>query len=86
MGAEVHNIFENTPHLAGEAVCLVCKFSWVAVSPVGVAALQCPSCETFRGCFIGAPELPDRTAYVCNCGCAMFKVLPGLRAHCLIEP
>lgn len=57
-------------HLSGEAVCIGCQYKWVAVTPVGVWQLECPSCHSMKGIFrlpIGAgtgdPE------FVCECGC-----------------
>ena len=40
------------PWMASEAQCLTCAHEWVAVHPMGCAALECPKCfstDTVRG-------------------------------------
>ena len=81
MGAEIHNILEASPHLSGEAMCLVCQYKWVAVAPIGECSLECPECHTFRGVFTGNPLGEEH--YRCKCGCSHFAVLPGFRFRCL---
>lgn len=81
MGAEIHNILEASPHLSGEAMCLVCQHKWVAVAPIGECSLECPECHTFRGVFTGNPLGEEH--YRCKCGCSHFAILPGFRFRCL---
>jgi hypothetical protein len=55
---------------SGEAVCIACKKRWVAVAPVGVRWLECPSCGANKGIFsnpFGAQE--GDSVFICNhCG------------------
>ena len=81
MGAEIHNILDASPHLSGEAMCLVCQHKWVAVAPIGECSLECPECHTFRGVFTGNPLGEEH--YRCKCGCSHFAILPGFRFRCL---
>jgi len=67
---------EQSPHLAGMAVCLGCRLEWAAVTPVGcVSELDCPECRTHRGVMkatCAPPEGVDR--FECSCGCQVFSV------------
>jgi len=58
------------PHLAGEAKCVACKFTWAAVAPVGTVDLECPNCGGNRGIWRYPILAPVGGHYfVCNCGC-----------------
>lgn len=46
---------EKSPHREGPARCLACKHEWHAVVKAGTTALECPSCKTNRGVYIGLP-------------------------------
>jgi len=62
MGEVVH-LDDYRPHIAGDAVCLVCQREWVVVAPVGTKKLQCPDCRLLSGVFDERPftieELTD---------------------------
>ena len=61
---------ENAPHLGGEALCIGCRHTWVAVAPVGVWQLECPSCGADKGIFrypVGAGA--GDSYFRCTCGC-----------------
>jgi hypothetical protein len=80
-GAEIISLAqareERAPHLAGEALCIGCRHEWVAVAPVGVWQLECPSCGADKGIFkfpVGASS--DDLVFTCNCGCE------ALTAYC----
>lgn len=79
---DVINIESKLPHLSGKAVCLNCKFEWVAVAPLGTIALECSECGLFKGVFAAMPA-PDM-AWHCPCGTALFYVTPNgnMCAHC----
>lgn len=62
---------ENTPHLAGKAVCLSCRHQWAAVAPIGTVWLECPQCTLLRGRFINPVER-DCPHWYCHCGCDLF--------------
>lgn len=78
--ATVHDILENTQHLAGVAVCLACRHEWAAVAPSGAPTLECPECGLDRGVFSAAP-LPE-IIFECLCGCGTFYIEPGIIARC----
>lgn len=61
------------PHMSGKAHCIACDHQWMAVAPVGTVFLECPSCHTEKGRFIGACS-PDEGTEVreCNCGNQLF--------------
>lgn len=57
-------------HLDGEALCIGCRHEWVAVAPVGVWQLDCPSCGATKGIWrypVGGQE--GDYVFHCNCGC-----------------
>jgi hypothetical protein len=66
---------ENLPHTAGTAICLDCKYEWVAVAPVGTIWLECPKCGLVRGRFKFQHER-DGEHWVCNCGNDLFHIRP----------
>ena len=66
---------EREPHSAGKARCLACKHEWVAVAPIGVTWMECPSCTLERGRFIAQHER-DGEHWNCNCGCDLFYATP----------
>lgn len=49
MTADIVNIASHRPNIAGPVVCTRCSHTWVAVRPVGVIFLECPSCGAHRG-------------------------------------
>jgi hypothetical protein len=63
---------ETEPHLSGDAICLGCKYKFVAVVPVGMTEFSCPSCESNRA-IMANPVAPD-IAWLCNCGSFLFFV------------
>lgn len=64
----------DEPHNSGKALCLTCAHAWVAVTPIGTTWLECPSCHTFKGRFIGPCERPDDPLWHCACGNEIFYV------------
>lgn len=64
---------------SGMARCTACQHEWVAVVPVPQETpwLECPSCTTFRGLYLGPFGLPkDQHIWVCHCGNDLFYVGP----------
>jgi len=61
---------KSDPHGAGEAFCLGCNHTWVAVAPVGDVQLECPKCGTMKGLW-KFPFEPE-TTWQCNCGNKLF--------------
>ncbi|WP_176929346.1 hypothetical protein [Novosphingobium aromaticivorans] len=60
----------DTPHLAGEALCIGCRHEWAGVAPVGVWQLECPSCGSLKGIWrypVGGQQ--GDVVFKCNCGC-----------------
>jgi hypothetical protein len=66
--------YRHDPHLSGNAACLACKHTWVAVVPVGTTILDCPACGLGKGVYANL-VVPD-TAWECRCGCHHFFVSP----------
>ncbi len=69
---EVIDLDSKRPHLSGQAVCMECGNNWVAVAPVGVHELECPSCKLMKGVF--AYQIVGETFWECNCGCRYYSV------------
>ena len=65
------------PHLKGDARCVACAHTWVAVAPVGTTWLECPSCHTEKGLFVAACW-PGKGigVWTCHCGCDVFFLTP----------
>lgn len=70
---------------AGEAFCIACDHSWVAVAPTGTTTFECPVCHTMKGKwkFEFAPS-DGQLARTCNCGNQLFYLTPDghLCANC----
>lgn len=71
----------NTPHIAGEAVCLGCGHEWAAVAPAGVDVLECPKCELEKGVFAGLPQFDEQHWTCGDCGGQLFRITPE-RTYC----
>lgn len=64
-------------HGHGEAFCLACKHTWVAVAPTGTQALECPACERVTGHwkFEFHPK-EGQLVRVCGCTNELFYLTP----------
>ena len=64
------------PHSSGQAKCLACNFSWVAVAPVGTHQHECPRCHTMRGVWIHPHALSSAYGtYTCfSCSGRAFEI------------
>lgn len=75
----------DVPHGAGEAFCIGCNHTWVAVAPSGVTTFECPKCHTHKGKwkFEFYPAGDDQVRE-CNCGNQLFYLTPNghLCANC----
>lgn len=60
------------PHIGGDARCLTCGHEWQAIAPIGTTELECPSCHTWKGVFIGFAA-PDEV-WQCDCGNQHFYI------------
>ncbi len=65
----------NSPHCSGNAVCLHCKYEWVAVVPTGITYFECPECKLEKGVYVGL-FYDKQPHYTCNCGNQLFAVTP----------
>lgn len=64
---------EESPHGTGEAFCIDCEHTWVAVAPNGTRCLECPSCHRMTGKFKFEWYPPPGTMVrVCDCGNQLF--------------
>lgn len=73
------------PHISGLAICLGCRYEWIAVAPTATTVLDCPSCSCEKGVFQGLPLPADRVVWTCrNCACDYFRITPQeiMCAHC----
>lgn len=68
-------IEENTPHAAGPVKCLICKYKFIVVTPVGELWFECPKCKVEKAtwCF---PIEKDKNHWKCNCGNWLFYITP----------
>ncbi len=64
------------PHLTGKARCAVCQHEHVAVAPIGVEWMECPSCGLNKTRFVH-DALPDESIWQCGCGCDVFRIVPS---------
>lgn len=78
--SKVIDIATRRPHLAGEAICTICRAQWVAVAPVGTVWLDCPQCGASRG-VMRFPVEDDAEHHHCACGGHLFAVTAA-RAYC----
>ena len=64
---------EQDHHMHGDAFCMQCGHTWVAVAPVGATRLECPACHTEKGVmrFECAP-VAGTEVRECNCGNQLF--------------
>ena len=63
------------PHQEGEAFCMGCNHTWVAVAPVGALAFECPSCHCHKGHFKFECGLAEGTGvWTCKCDNQLFNV------------
>ena len=80
-GAEVVNLAEyklqreseGQETISGKAHCLDCNHEWVAVVPVGVRWLECPSCGSGKGHLKFRVDRGEHD-WVCNCGNDLFRI------------
>ena len=76
---------KNGSYIEGPAKCLVCNHEWGAVAPLGTVDLECPECQTLRGCWV-YPIGPTNNMeiYKCpECWHEYFMVLASLEIQCV---
>ena len=78
---KIVDIRSRQPHMTGGALCLNCKWEWVAVAEVGVISLDCPECGTGKGVWKGVSMPVDNEMWECRCGCNHFFITRGY-FHC----
>ena len=85
---EIVNIFkkdENDASITGPAKCMACGYEYVAVSPVGVAVMECPECHCHRATWKGlAVPSNDKKVWVCNCGNDLFMIVDDGGIMCAV--
>lgn len=62
------------PHNSGPCRCLQCEYEWAGTVPIGVVALECPKCHTYKG-VLGGLVMPDESMCCPKCGNHLFFVL-----------
>lgn len=61
----------------GEAFCIACDHTWIAVAETGTVTLECPSCHTMKGKFkFEFAPAEGQLVRVCNCGNQLFYLTP----------
>lgn len=67
----------ETPHGSGDAFCLQCGHTWIAVAPAGETRFECPECHTMKGLW-KFEFAPSEGSWVreCNCGNQLFYLTP----------
>lgn len=80
MTDKVVDIRSRQPYLTGKAVCLHCRYTWVAVAEIGTINLECPKCETMQGVFDGV--CAPNEYWQCQCGCAHFFITAEVSICC----
>ncbi len=73
---------EEKPTLSGTAKCLVCRYEWIAVAPIGTHWLECPICKHETSRFI-APVAREGMHWQCLCGNDLFYIMPE-RTYCSV--
>jgi len=66
--------YRKEPHRTGFATCLQCRHEWVAISPAGVAQLECPECQTMNGIWHSV-IIPEGPVWQCGCGSDIFWIV-----------
>lgn len=62
---------------SGEAFCISCKYTWVAVAPTGTEWLECPKCERSTGKMKYPFCITFGLIRVCGCGNELFYITPS---------
>ncbi len=75
MSEDIINFKENTPHLSGLAKCLICKFEFTIVAPLGEIWFECPKCEIDKAVLIYPMEW-RKPHWKCPCGNYLFYMTP----------
>lgn len=72
-GRPATNEEKDEAHATGEAFCLGCNHTWIAVAPLGTTQLECPSCKALKGHwkFEHYPSV-GQLVLQCNCGNQLF--------------
>lgn len=68
-------LFERkVPHASGDAFCMQCNHTWVAVAPTGTTELECPACHTHKGRFKFACAPSEAKVWTCRCDNQLFNI------------
>jgi Zn finger protein HypA/HybF involved in hydrogenase expression len=62
------------PHCEGPAECILCRYQWEAVVPLGTIWLECPTCGSEKGHFLGPAIHKDHYEFVCECSNNLFTL------------
>jgi len=76
---------ERAPHATGEAFCLGCNHTWVAVSPVTGdpdQRFECPACHRMMGLYKFEFMPQDGSLYTCGCANQLFNITKEYRLFC----
>jgi len=73
---------DSEESLSGPARCLQCDHTWVAVAPVGMRWLDCPSCKSSKGHLEGRVNRGEFD-WFCGCGNDLFRICEE-SAYCTV--
>lgn len=76
MGELIEFPEKKEPTIAGQAVCICCKYEWLAAADVGTYQLDCPSCGSSKGIF-KHPVQRSGMEWSCGCGNDLFRISKG---------
>jgi hypothetical protein len=65
---------KSEKHMTGDAFCICCKHTWVAVAVIGTEWLECPNCETTKGRFNFPVVAKEVAHWNCACGNDLFHI------------
>lgn len=67
---------KKEPYLKGKARCLTCKHEWVAVHPIPMEWMECPSCGCRKGWMKNPVVYSQLPHWMCKCGNDLFQITP----------
>jgi hypothetical protein len=74
---------EHSPHLSGEASCMLCHHKWVATAPVGTTWFECPNCHSEKGYFLREVCPPNGFfVFTCDCGSDLLCLVKDEKGNC----
>lgn len=70
---------EKQPHNVGNAKCLACSYTYIAVMPAGLSSAVCPECGA--GKVVYTEFVEGKVNYQCRCGSVLFVMCTQYNGH-----